>query len=77
VPIIAMTANAFEEDRRACEAAGMSAFLSKPVEARHLTAVVLRWLSKEGASPAPPALPAPVSLESALRSAARSPTGSG
>jgi two-component system sensor histidine kinase/response regulator len=77
VPIIAMTANAFEEDRRACEAAGMSAFLSKPVEARHLTAVVLRWLSKEGASPAPPALPAPVSLESALRSAGRSPTGSG
>ncbi|HPU51201.1 MAG TPA: PAS domain S-box protein, partial [Burkholderiaceae bacterium] len=58
VPIIAMTANAFEEDRRACEAAGMSAFLSKPVDARRLTTTVLRWLSasrKASTTASPPA----------------------
>ncbi len=32
VPIIAMTANAFEEDRRETKAAGMNAHLSKPIE---------------------------------------------
>ena len=43
-PIIAMTANAFEEDRRACEAVGMSDFVSKPVDPGLLFRTLLKWL---------------------------------
>ena len=43
VPIIAMTANVFEEDRRACEAAGMSDFIAKPVDHDQLRLVLQRW----------------------------------
>ncbi|NEV63776.1 ATP-binding protein [Thiorhodococcus minor] len=45
LPIVAMTANAFEEDRRLCIEAGMSDFLAKPVRLARLSAVLRRWLS--------------------------------
>ncbi len=39
-PIIALTANAFDEDREACIAAGMDGFLTKPLDRERLAAVV-------------------------------------
>ena len=48
VPILAMTARAFVEERARCLGAGMNDHISKPVEIATLYAVIARWLSRGG-----------------------------
>jgi signal transduction histidine kinase/CheY-like chemotaxis protein len=42
LPIIAMTANAFEEDRQACLAAGMDDYVAKPIDVARLADAIAR-----------------------------------
>jgi len=55
MPIIALTASAFAEDKARCDAAGMDDFLSKPIDFNALESVLSRWVS--AANPGASALP--------------------
>jgi CheY-like chemotaxis protein len=46
VPIIALTANASDEDRNNCFAAGMDDFIAKPVHMDQLELVLMQWLNR-------------------------------
>nr|WP_290898267.1 response regulator [Azonexus sp.] len=75
-PIIAMTANAFEEDRQACLAAGMSDYLAKPFNPETLFGKLAYWLQAGAIRPLDlPGAPSPVLTPSRCRLAAAAASG--
>ena len=55
VPILAMTANAFAEERQRCLDAGMNDHVAKPVVAEQLFATLFSWLERRAEQQRQPA----------------------
>ena len=52
IPIIAITANAYDDDRQRCLDAGMNDYLAKPFTSSSLLAITATWLGEKPAAPA-------------------------
>jgi signal transduction histidine kinase/ActR/RegA family two-component response regulator len=52
-PILAVTANAFSDDRKTCLDAGMNDHIAKPIDATMMYQALLKWLSRTYDQPSP------------------------
>ena len=57
VPIIAVTAGAYDDDRRKCLESGMDDFLTKPIEIEKMALTLARWLGEAPVKSSPPVSP--------------------
>ncbi len=59
LPVVAMTANAMEQDRERCLAAGMNDYVAKPIDPDALSRVLLKWIKPGTFQPADLPIEAP------------------
>jgi two-component system, sensor histidine kinase and response regulator len=79
MPIVAMTANAMDQDRRKCMEAGMNDFLVKPIDPEEMWTILARWVRpRRPATQAAPQAPAETAARAqaiaATPAATQSPT---
>ena len=76
LPIVAMTANAMQQDREACRAAGMDDHVAKPIEPQELFQALLKWVKpRDGAAAEADALGLPSADKPAEDTGPKMPTG--
>jgi CheY-like chemotaxis protein len=66
LPVVAMTANAMEEDRRRCLEAGMNDHVGKPIEPAELWTMLLKWVPARNPAAAEAPVVATRPVEAAL-----------